>query len=211
MISVSKQNQRIQITIEADILNTSSQAFKLEALKGSIIKQLHQVFNVSVGSYTLHLSITLNILKHVYQCSSKKLLFQIVDAIPNNNAADADLKGLRIKLNKAFVQDMISHKNTRTLPHEVGHLFGWNHPHANATYESINLEAHPFEQLLTEQQRKINLMSQTWYVQRANTPTDKAIQLTEHQLNILLEYSDLGLLNKNFHLNYFLFWKKLVG
>lgn len=210
MISILKQNQLIQISIDADLLNTSSQAFNLEVLKSSIISQLQQVFNISIENYTIDFSITIKVLKHVYQCSRKKVLFQIVDVIPNNNAADADLKGLRIKLNKAFVQKMIDHKNTRTIPHEVGHLFGWNHPHANATYESINLEAHPFEQLLTEQQRQTNLMSQTWYPQRANIPLDKAIQLTQYQLNVLLEYYDLGLLNKNFHLNYFLFWKKLV-
>ncbi len=210
MISVSKQNQLIQITIDADILNTSSQVFNLEALKSSIIKQLQQAFNVRVEPYIVNFTITIKVLKHIYQCSPKKVLFQIVDTIPNNNAADADLKGLRIKLNKAFVQEMIDHKNTRTIPHEVGHLFGWNHPHANATYESINLQAHPFEQLLTEQQRQTNLMSQTWYVQRAKTPLDKAIELTQYQINVLLEYYDLGLLNKNFHLNYFLFWKKLV-
>lgn len=210
MIRVSKQNQLIHINIEADILNTSSRVFNLEALKSAIINQLQKVFGASVGNYIINFSITLKVLKHVYQCSPKKVLFQIVDAIPNNNVADADLKGLRIKLNQAFVQEMIDHKNTRTIPHEVGHLFGWNHPHANATYESINLIAHPFEQLLTEQQRQTNLMSQTWYAQRANIPLDKAIQLTQYQINVLLEYYDLGWLNKNFHLNYFLFWKKLV-
>lgn len=210
MISVSKQNQLIQITIDADILNTSSQVFNLEALKSSIIKQLQQAFNVRVEPYIVNFTITIKVLKHVYQCSPKKVLFQIVDTIPNNNAADADLKGLRIKLNQAFVQEMIDHKNTRTIPHEVGHLFGWNHPHANATYESVNLQAHPFEQLLNEQQRQTNLMSQTWYTQRAKTPLDKAIELTQYQINVLLEYYDLGLLNKNFHLNYFLFWKKLL-
>ena len=210
MITVSKQNQRIQITMDADILNTSSQAFNLEALKSTITNQLQQVFNVSIGDYMISFSVTLKVLKHVYQCSPKKVLFQIVDTIPNNNAADADLKGLRINLNQAFVQEMIDQKNTRTIPHEVGHLFGWNHPHANATYESINTEAHPFEQLLTEQQRQTNLMSQSWYAQRANVPLDKAVQLTQYQINVLLEYYDLGLLNKNSHLNYFLFWKKLV-
>ena len=210
MITVSKQNQLIQIKIDADILNTSSQLFKLEALKSAIINQLQKVFNVSVETYTINFSITLKVLKHVYQCSPKKVLFQIVDTIPNNNAANADLKGLRVKLNQAFVQEMIDHKNTRTIPHEVGHLFGWNHPHANETFESINLDAHPVEQLLTEQQRQTNLMSQTWYAQRANIPLDKAIQLTPYQINVLLEYYNVGLLNKNFHLNYFLFWKKLV-
>ena len=53
MITVSKQNQLIQIKIDADILNTSSQAFKLEALKSAIINQLQQVFNVSIENYTI--------------------------------------------------------------------------------------------------------------------------------------------------------------
>jgi len=210
MIQLSKQAQCITIHIDADIINTSSQTFNLEALKLAINSQLQQVFNAQVGQYSVTLFINLTILKHINQCSPKKVLFQIVDTIAGNNAAEAVLKGLRIKLNKTYLNDIISNINTRTIPHEVGHLLGLNHPHANAKYVSINSEAHPFEQLLTEQQRQCNLMSQTWYIQKAAVLPEKAIELTEQQLDVIQEYVDNGSLNTNYHLNYFLFWKKLV-
>ena len=46
----------------------------------------------------------------------------------------------------------------------------------NALFESINAEASSVEKTLTEQQRQCNLMSQTWYAQKAGLPLDKAVK-----------------------------------
>lgn len=208
MISVKEKDLSVLIHIDADIINTSDTRFDLPLLKNAIISQLKKVYDAFVGKYKLELTIHLNILKSISQCSSKKILFQVVDTITGNNPAEADFKGLRIKLNKHYVNDIIIGKNIRTIPHEIGHLLGWDHPHAKAKYDSINLTAHRLEQELTGDERKNNLMSQTWYAQKADVQLDKALKLSEKQIELLLLHKIS--LNKNRHLNYFLWWKKIV-
>lgn len=208
MISIKEKNFSVGINIAADIINTSDTRFDLSLLKDAIISQLRRVYNDTVGKFKLELTIQLNILKNMSQCSPRKILFQVVDTISGNNPAEADFKGLRIKLNKFYVNDIIAGKNIRTIPHEIGHLLGWDHPHAKATYESVNLTAHRLEQELTEEERKNNLMSQTWYAQKSQIPLDKALKLSEKQIELLLQHKTS--LNINRHLNYFLWWKKII-
>jgi len=210
MIHLKQINESVNITLNADLLNTSHEVFDLEKLKTAIISQLHAVYRGSIGAYEINFSINLTIISKVSQCSSKKILFQIVDETPHNNPAICDFKGLRIKLNKLYINDIIIGKNSRTIPHEIGHLLGWDHPHANALFESINPEAHTLEQQLTENERQCNLMSQSWYAQKARLPLDKAIQLTEQQIDLLIINYNANLLNKNYHLRGYLWWKKLI-
>ncbi|MCD6018128.1 MAG: hypothetical protein K0S53_1249 [Bacteroidetes bacterium] len=210
MITIKKDNQLISLHIEADLINTSDTRFDLQALKKSILTQLQNVYNKKIGKYDLQISFSIRVLKHIYQCSPKKVLLQVVNTIPGNNPAEADFKGLRIKLNKHYVTDIMANKNIRTIPHEIGHLLGWEHPHANAKYESVNLSAHPLEKQLTETERQCNLMSQSWYAQKAGVPLNKAMELTEKQIELLFLNEHKLSLNKNRHLNYFLWWKKIV-
>lgn len=207
---IKQDNNSIFISIDADIINTSSEIFDLELLKQSLITQLSNIYNQKIGKYIVKFFININILSRVSHCSKSKILFQIVDTIKGNNPAEADFKGLRVKLNKNNIQDFISGKNFRTLPHEMGHLFGLDHPHANALFESINPEASSLEKTLTELQRQCNLMSQTWYAQKAGLPLDKAVQLTEQQMDLLIINYNADLLNKNYHLRGYLWWKKLI-
>lgn len=211
MIFLVQQNTTLKIRLHADLINTSSQAFDLAALKRALVSQLAQVYHSSVGKYSLDIDTNIHILQHVNQCSAKNILFQVVDTIPGNNPAEADFKGLRIKLNRNAVSDMILNKNIRTIPHELGHLFGWDHPHARAKYESINLEAHPLEQQLTENERKHNLMSQGWYAQKAGIALEQAMQLTEKQIELLVLNYSTRQLNRNFHVKDYFFWKKLLN
>lgn len=173
-------------------------------------QQIQNVFNKQIGKYTSHCDVQLKILKNQNQCSPKRILFQIVNTTPNNNPAICDFKGLRVKLNKLYVNDIISGKNSRTVPHEVGHLLGWDHPHANAKFESINTTAHLLEQHLTETERQCNLMSQSWYAQKAGIALEDATQISENQMQVLLENYRSNSLNKNWHLKYFLWWKKII-
>jgi hypothetical protein len=179
-------------------------------LQKAITLQLAQVYNVTIADYKLSLTCTIKTIAKKTHLSPTKILIQIVDSLSGNNPAEADFGGLRIKLNKLIVADIINGKNTRTIPHEIGHLLGWNHPHANATYQSVNKNATELEKELTEDERIQNLMSQTWYAQKAGIPLDKAMKITTQQLELLKQNFKKGLLNKNYHLNYFLFWKKLV-
>lgn len=211
MIAIAQKGTNITIYITANIINTSAERVDLVSLKRSIISQLIAVYTGIIGRYRLNLKIDIEVLYRVRDCSPNNVLFQVVDEIPGNNPAEADFKGLRIKLNKAAVGDMAYNRNIRTIPHEIGHLFGWDHPHARAAYESVNPEAHPLEQQLTEEERKHNLMSQGWYAQRAGIPLDKAMNLSEKQIELLLLNYRSNLLNRNFHLRGMLFWKKLLN
>ena len=211
MIILQRLSNTINIKVQADLINTCSSAFDLSALQRAIIFQLKNVFHTSVGRYSVDINTNLHVLQNKNQCSPKNVLFQVVDDIQGRNPAEADFKGLRIKLNKLVVNDIITSKNIRTIPHEMGHLFGWDHPHARAKYESINPEAHPLEQQLTEDERKHNLMSQGWYAQRARVPLEQAMQISEKQIELLLLNYAGQKLNRNFHLKSFLIWNKLLN
>lgn len=211
MIGIAQKGNHIGIYLTASIINSSSDRADLVSLKRAIVSQLEQTFHCPAGKYSLNLKADVDVLYRVRDCSPTKVLFQVVDGLPGNNPAEADFKGLRIKLNKAVINDMIYGRNIRTIPHELGHLFGWDHPHARAKYESVNAEAHPLEQQMTEDERKHNLMSQGWYPQRTNIPLAQAMQISEKQVDVLLEYYRSGQLNRNFHLKHFLFWKKLLA
>ena len=210
MISITENNKIIHLKLDISIFNSSKTHFDLLKLQKAITLQLAQVYNVTIADYKLSLSCHIKPITKKTHLSPTKILIQIVDSLSGNNPAEADFGGLRIKLNKLIVADIISGKNTRTIPHEIGHLLGWNHPHANATYQSINQNANELEKELTEDERIQNLMSQTWYAQKAGIPLDKAMKITTQQLELLKQNFKKGLLNKNYHLNYFLFWKKLV-
>ena len=84
MIKLIQQEKQLEIRIEANLLNTSTMLIDLEVLKTSIVKQLHNAFNVSIGKCQLHISISITGLKSVNQCSPHKILFQVVDATHHN-------------------------------------------------------------------------------------------------------------------------------
>ena len=211
MIGIAQKQNRIGVYLTADIINTSSERADLVSLKRAIVSQLESTFRCSAGKYNLSLKAEVNVLYRVRDCSPTRILFEVVDTIAHNNPAEARLRSLRIQLNKTVVNDIIYHRNIRSIPHELGHLFGWEHPHAPAKYESINMEAHPLEQQMTEEERRHNLMSQGWYPQRSNIPLEEAMQISEKQVDLLLLYYRSGQLNKNLHLRrHNLFWKKLL-
>ncbi len=210
MITVNCFQNKIKLNIDAQLFNNSSAKIDLNALRSMIIQQLQHVYQSQIGKYSIELTVSLEIINKIWQCSPKKILIQIVDSVLNNNPAEADFKGMRIKLNKNSIGDIISNKNNRTIPHEIGHLLGWDHPHARATYQSINDEASDLEKSLTEEERQVNLMSQTWYAQKAGVDLQQAMQLTEQQIELLLIHFKNKALNRNFHLHHFLFWKKIV-
>lgn len=210
LFNILNKGYKVSIIFDSNLINTSSVSFDLELLKQQLISQLKKIYQNQYGKYSLTISINITIINKVSECSRKKTLFQIVDSIAGNNPAEADFKGLRIKLNKNNIQDFISETNFRTIPHEVGHLLGWDHPHAKALFESVNPDASSLEKTLTEVQRQCNLMSQTWYAQKAGISLDKAMQLTEQQIDLLMINYNAGVLNKNYHLRGYFWWKKLI-
>jgi hypothetical protein len=121
---VKRNNNSISIFVDADIINTSSSIFDLELLKQSLISQLTKIYQNQYGKFNLVISIKIDVLTKVSQCTRTKTLFQIVDSVSGNNP--------------------------------------------------------------------------------------EAMQLTEQQIELLIINYKAGLLNKNFHLKGYLWWKKLV-
>lgn len=210
MIGISQKEHRIGIYLTADVINTSTERADIVSLKRAIVSQLEQTYRCAAGPYHLSLKADIGVLYRVRDCSPVKVLFEVTDQVTHNNAAEAQLRSLRIKLNKAIVNDIIYGRNTRTVPHELGHLLGWEHPHARAAYASVNPEAHPLEQAMSEAERGCNLMSQGWYIQRAGVPMADAQQITGKQVELMLHYYRSGQLNRNLHLRNWWIWKKLL-
>lgn len=210
MIGISQKEHRIGIYLTASVLNTSAKRADLVSLARAIKWQLEQAFRCSAGRYNLSLKADVDVLYRVRDCNPHKILFQVVDHIAGNNPAEADFKGLRVKIHHAVVNDLIHKRNVRTMPHELGHLFGWDHPHARGTYGRVNPEAHELEQAMTEDERCHNLMSQGWYAQRAGIALEQAMQISEKQVELLLLHYRNEQLNRNLHLYGHWFWKRLL-
>lgn len=191
--------------------NSSDSSIDMNELRLAILKQMKAVYNFAGSNFSVSLVMDLHIASSITQISRNKLLFCIQDEVRNGNPAEADFKGLRIALNKNVLDTVIPGVNTRTLPHELGHIFGWEHPHARGKYESINPEAdRVFEQSMTEAERKKNLMSQTWYIQTAGLSTNEGTELTLGQLELVYKNFQAKKLNNNYHIKGWLWWKRLV-
>ncbi len=185
------------IRLHLNIINRSSKTFNLFELEKAVKRQLTEVFNLP--QYGLALEINTKVLytyklKQLYQ----QMVLAITDEVKHGNPAETHFKGLLISVNQNFVASILSNQNKRTLAHEFGHALGLDHPHAPASFNSINPKAHPLEQQIPIEELPFNLMSQTWYVQKANVPVNEAISLHPKQMQ-LIKYN---LLNKRLNQNY---------
>ena len=198
--------------VSAQLFNNSSDPFiDVIKLRLAILNQVKKVYNFAGSNFSVSLVMDIHIVSSIAQINRNKLLFCIQDEVRNGNPAEADFKGLRVALNKNILDTIISGANTRTIPHELGHIFGWEHPHARGKYESINLEADKvYEQSMTETERKKNLMSQTWYIQTAGLIANEGTELTFGQMELLHKNFQAKKLNNNYHIKGWLWWKRLV-
>jgi hypothetical protein len=94
MIAIAQKENRIGIYLTASIINTSADRADLVSLKRAIVSQLETTFRCSAGRYQLSLKADIEVLYRVQDCSPTKVLFQVVDAITNNNLAEADVRSL---------------------------------------------------------------------------------------------------------------------
>ncbi len=212
MLTVSKKENVMQIDLEIFLINRSHQTLNLFILAAAIKKQIETVYKGRFGA--LELATTVNI-KPLYKYHLRTLYNKMVIAvsphITNDNAAEADFKGLLIKLNPKHVESIISGNNKRTIPHELGHLLGLEHPHANATFESVNLNASVLEQAISNQEKTTNLMCQSWYIQKAGIELNDALSLIENQLKVIYENFNSKNLNRNYSITKGLLRYKWIG
>ncbi len=207
---ISYLNQKVfTICLKLVIINRSSLNINLFEFERIVKMQLYKVFNLP--KQNLEIKIETKVL-YKYKLSQlhNKLVLCICDNIHHNNPAETHFKGLLISINKLFIPEILSGKNIRTIPHEFGHAFGLEHPHARATFNAINLEATILEKQIPINEFSTNLMSQTWYVQKANTNFNKAINLHQNQIELIKQNLIQQKLNNNYSIKKMLFWYKWV-
>lgn len=196
MISFT-DSESVTIHLHLNIINRSSQSFNLFDLEKAVKTQLTAVFNLPFQGLALEINSKVLYrykLKQLYQ----QMVLAITDQVKHGNPAETHFKGLLISVNKNFIASILSNQNKRTLAHEFGHALGLDHPHAPAMYDSINQTAHPLEQQIPIEELPFNLMSQTWYIQKAKVSINEAIKLHPKQIQLIKH----NLVNNHLNQNY---------
>ncbi|MBA2610340.1 MAG: hypothetical protein H0U95_00110 [Bacteroidetes bacterium] len=212
MLRLTKKENTVNINFDIYLINRSNTDVNLFILASSIKKQIESVYSGKFSSLELTTIATIKpIYKHQLRLLYNNLVIAISDHVTNDNVAEADFGGLLIKLNPKHIDSINSGKNKRTIAHELGHILGLDHPHANAKFESVNTAASLLEQNITNEEKKYNLMCQGWYIQKANIDLNDALVLTENQIIVILENYFSKKLNKNYSLAKGIFNYKWIG
>lgn len=209
--NISEENYpSFSISISAQLINLSADSeLNLDVIRSLIIKQISNTYHISSSNFACNLNIQIENIFKESKINKNKLLFCITEDIVNNNLAQANFKGGIIKINNLHLS-LIQSENNRTIPHELGHIFGWDHPHANGIFESVNLGCDPqFEQTLSEKERQNNLMSQSWYIQKTGKSLDEGKEICLSQLELLLNNYTNQKLGNTLHLKGWWIWKKV--
>lgn len=212
MLFLTRKENSIHLYFEIFLINRSATNINLFILAPAIKKQIEAVYKGKFGVFELTTIVTIKpIYKHQLRLLYNKLVIVVSEHVTNDNAAEADFGGLLIKLNPKHVESVISGKNKRTVPHELGHILGLDHPHANAAFESVNPKASMLEQNISNAEKTKNLMCQSWYIQKAGVNLNDALALTENQVKLIYENYNFKKLNRNYSITKGFFNYKWVG
>ncbi|MBL7918895.1 MAG: hypothetical protein JNJ40_01195 [Bacteroidia bacterium] len=212
MLFLTRKENSIHLYFEILLINKSAGNVNLFILAAAIKKQIEAVYKGKFGRFELTTVVTVKpIYKHQLKMLHNKLVIAVSEYVTNDNIAEADFGGLLIKLNLKYIESIISGNNKRTVPHELGHILGLDHPHANAAFESVNLKASLLEQVMSNEERTTNLMCQGWYVQKAGIELNSALNLTEGQVKLIYENYNSKKLNRNYNIVKGFFNYKWVG
>lgn len=200
MIAITKNKDVTTINMEFYLVNqTNDTSINLYVLATALKQQIEAVYNIKESNLVCVITIQ-PLYKYKLKDLARKLIFAVSNSITNDNVAEAYFCGNLAKINVNQIHAIISKQNIRTIPHEVGHLLGLDHPHARAKYNSVNDQAHELERNMTEEERRENLMSQTWYIQNAGKRENEALNLTKDQVALIIENYEINRLNKNYTL-----------
>lgn len=212
MLWLTKKENSVNIYFNIYLVNRSATNVNLFIFAASIKKQIESVYSGRIGVFDLTTVITIKPLyKYQLRTLYNNLVIAVSDHVTNDNVAEADFKGLLIKLNPKHIDSINNGNNKRTLPHELGHILGLDHPHANAKFESVNPLASVHEQQISDEEKTHNLMCQSWYIQKAGVALNDAMALTEGQVKLIYENYNSKKLNRNYSIKKGFFNYKWIG
>jgi RHS repeat-associated protein len=158
-------NTTYYLTVNAVLYNNSSNSnVDINKLQSAISKQVNEVYNFSGEGFTVKMNFNLRAVTSVNDIKETDNVFQVVDqSIVGKGAyAIGERNGLNVNIGADYVGDITSGKNTRTIPHELGHTAGW---------DDANLIKNPTSVDPQGGDLKDNLMTQTRAAQRLNNNT----------------------------------------
>lgn len=174
----------------------------MKSLKEAIESQIKSAYNFENKDIKVNIEIDIRIVDNIKLVCPNDHIFEVVNQNKIGGvAAMGDVGGgMLIQIGSDHVESIVSGKNSRTIPHELGHTGMLAHPHADSKYKSINKNSDwIYEQSMTESERQNNLMSQGWYVQKAGKNLNESKQLTNGQIKYLYLNYLTNKLNKNVH------------
>lgn len=187
MIQLAVHKSVYELSISAFLINKSKTfTGNLSLIANALQQQAIRVYQTKNETFQLRCNIEITPL---YSFSLRQLNTRVAivisDNIHNNNAAEAYMGASLIKLNTNIIQDILHFRNTRTFPHELGHILGWDHPHANGQFGVHNPHASELEKRIPIAALEKNLMSQTWYIQKSGQTANAGIEIRQEQLDVL--------------------------
>ncbi len=186
------------ITLNGVVYNNSSNSNfdnSLDQLKNSLTFQIESAFGQNTDDFQVNVNVNLSVAKSADDIKSTDHVFEIVDQSDLGTSknptgkgivADANLNGLRVRIGSDYVSDIISNKNMRSIPHEVGHTGGLGHPHEPNAKGFTGIPKNIWGK---------NLMSQSWYATQAGYPNGSARQVTGSQYDYIYSQYSHGNLN----------------
>ena len=194
-------NWTINIHFKAQILNSSGKEVDTKSLAEAAKSQFENAFNNIFKNddgttITVNASANISVINKKEDLANDATLIDIRNKndenfknINSNITAGVALNGKEILLNESQVNSFINGKNKRTIPHEIGHTAGLNHPSSD------------IEQIIPRQipyigDPKGNLMNQG--IHQISPYNDKIFTFpTKGQINRIYSLYSNGYLNTN--------------
>ena len=138
-----KGNITFKVSFTAAVLNSSSNKFlNTSAFAKAVKSQTENLFNVTGKGFSVSCDVQIRNIDDKNSLKNDETLIEVKNYNdPDLNVYDdPDVKtvakannGKEISVSSLFVDDIITGKNTKTMPHEIGHTGGLKHPDDDKT------------------------------------------------------------------------------
>lgn len=138
-IKDEKGNTTIKMTLDAAVVNTSNnKALDMHCLKDAVKKQVETSYSMTYKNNdgtttTVEATVNIRSIDKFTELVDGEHLIEVVD--PSNpglggrtNYGRAPFNGDQLYINETKVDNIINGNDDNTIPHELGHTLGFNHP-----------------------------------------------------------------------------------